>query len=131
MTIQLYGCIIKHQIKVICYYYVTEANKSPVRDFIDALEITTQRKFFFVKELLEEFGYRLPFPHAKYIGDSIFELRFQGREGAVRVLYFFFHQNKAIFINGFIKKSNKTPKNEIVVAIERRKLFLNKYKEGD
>lgn len=58
-----------------CFYYVTESGKSPVRDFVDSLDSSSQRKFFFVKSLLEEFGHRLPQPHAKYIGDEIFELR--------------------------------------------------------
>ncbi len=110
------------------YYYFTESNKSPVRDFVDALDDRSKRKFFFVKELLAEFGCRLPHPHAKYIGDDIFELRFQGQEGHGRVLYFFFHQNMAILTNGFIKKSNKTPKNEKETAIQRRKLFLENQK---
>ncbi|MEW6171372.1 MAG: type II toxin-antitoxin system RelE/ParE family toxin [Candidatus Omnitrophota bacterium] len=114
-----------------CYYYLTESNKSPIKDFIDSLDIATQKKFFFVKELLEEFGHKLPLPHAKYIGESIFELRIKAREGAIRILYFFFHQNKIIFTNGFIKKSNKTPKNEIVIARERRKVFLENQKGDD
>lgn len=114
--------------KVTCYYYLTESDKSPVRDFIDSLDIITKKKFFFVKELLEEFGHKLPYPHAKYIGDNIFELRFTGREGAIRILYFFFHQDKTIFTNGFIKKTNKTPKREIAIAIERRKIFIDKQK---
>ncbi|MFH0764624.1 MAG: type II toxin-antitoxin system RelE/ParE family toxin [Candidatus Omnitrophota bacterium] len=116
--------------KITAYYYLTESGKSPVKEFIDSLDFKSQRKFFFVKELLEEFGHKLPFPHAKYIGDSIFELRFKGHEGAVRVLYFFYHENKAIFTNGFVKKANKTPKNEINIAIERRANFLNRQK-GD
>jgi len=113
------------------YYYLTESGKSPVRGFIDSLDFKTQRKFFFVKELLEEFGHRLPFPHAKYIGSDIFELRFRGDEGNIRALYFFYRQDKVIFTNGFIKKSAKTPKNEIEIAIERRSRYLNKYKGDD
>ena len=112
--------------KVSCEYFVTESNRVPVREFIDSLDPKTQRKFFFVVQLLEEFGHKLPQPHAKYIGDEIFELRFKGREGAIRVLYFFFHQDKAIFTNGFIKKSDKTPKNEKEIAIQRRKFFLER-----
>lgn len=112
--------------KVACFYYYTESNKSPVKDFINSLDGRAQRKFFFVKSLLEEFGHRLPKPHAKCIGDEIFELRFIGMEGQVRVLYFFFHQNKAIFTNGFIKKTNRTPKKEKKLAIERKKLFLER-----
>ena len=109
---------------ITCYYYVTESNKSPVRDFIDSLDASSQRKFFFVKSLLEEFGHRLPQPHAKYVGDEIFELRFKGQEGHIRVLYFFFHKDKAILTNGFIKKTDKLPGKEKTLAIERRKAFL-------
>lgn len=112
--------------KITTYYYLTDSGKLPVKEFIDSLDFKSQRKFFFVKELLEEFGHRLPFPHAKYIGDSIFELRFKGHEGAIRALYFFYHEDRAIFTNGFIKKSQRMPKNEKHVAIERRSDFLSR-----
>lgn len=114
--------------KLACYYYVTESDRSPVREFIDSLDASSQRKFFFVKALLEEFGHRLPQPHAKYVGDEIFELRFKGREGDIRVLYFFFHKNEAIFTNGFIKKTGKLPAREKALAIERRQAFLERQK---
>ncbi|MEW6008244.1 MAG: type II toxin-antitoxin system RelE/ParE family toxin [Candidatus Omnitrophota bacterium] len=109
-----------------CFYFTTESGKAPVEEFIDSLDYSSQRKFFFKKGLLEEFGPRLPFPHAKYIGSEIYELRFEGKEGAIRVLYFFYYKNEVIFTNGFIKKSNKTPKGEKELAIERRKLFLER-----
>lgn len=70
------------------FYFTTESGKSPVEEFIDSLDYKTQRKFFFKKSLLEEFGQRLPYPHAKYIGDDIYELRFEGKAGTMRVLYF-------------------------------------------
>ena len=114
--------------KIACYYYSTESGKLPVKEFVDSLDFKTQRKFFFVKALLEEFGHKLPQPHAKYIGNDIFELRFKGQEGAVRVLYFFFHQNKAVFTNGFIKKSDKTPRNEKELAVQRKMDFLSRQK---
>ena len=114
--------------KISSYYYLTESNRSPVREFIDSLDFKTQRKFFFVRNLLEEFGHKLPAPHAKYIGDGIFELRFRGQEGHIRALYFFFQQDKAIFTNGFIKKSNRIPKRQRNLAIERRKSSLERQK---
>jgi phage-related protein len=106
------------------YYFRTETGRAPVREFIDSLDNKTQRKFFYVLALLEEFGHKLSLPHAKYIGDEVFELRFSGIEGSIRVLYFFFHQDKIIFTNGFIKKSNKLPQKEKLIAIERRREFL-------
>jgi phage-related protein len=110
--------------RVACYYFHTESNRSPVKEFIDSLDPRSQRKFFFKKELLETFGHRLPEPHAKYLGDGIFELRFKGLEGAIRILYFFYHQDKAIFTNGFVKKTAKLPASEKATARERRHMFL-------
>jgi hypothetical protein len=43
--------------KITAYYYSTESGKIPVKEFIDSLDFKSQRKFFFVKELLEEFGH--------------------------------------------------------------------------
>lgn len=106
------------------YYFLNDSGGSPVREFIDSLDPRSQRKFFFVKSLLEEFGQRLLFPHAKYIGDGIFELRFIGQEGSIRVLYFFFSREKVIFTNGFVKKTNKVPAKEKRLAMVRRKIFL-------
>jgi phage-related protein len=113
------------------YYFKTELGKVPVKEFIDSLDYKTQRKFFYIKTLLEEFGYRLPLPHARYIGEEIFELRFSGMEGSVRILYFFFHQEGIVFTNGFIKKSSRLSKKEKLIAIERRKAFLENEKEKE
>jgi len=117
--------------RIAAYYYLTDDGRSPVREFIDSLDFKTQRKFFFVRELLEEFGYRLPLPHADYIGNNIFELRFRGQEGRIRILYFFYHHDKAIFTNGFIKKSAKAPKNEIDIAIARKNHYLARIEETE
>ena len=104
-------------------YFRAGSGRVPAKEFIDSLDPRTQAKFFAVKELLESFGHKLPQPHAKYIGDKIFELRFHGVEGGIRVLYFFIHLNRVIFTNGFIKKTNKTPKNEKAFSIKIRKQF--------
>ena len=108
----------------IAYYFRTESGKAPVKEFVDLLDNRTQRKFFYMLALLEDFGHKLPLPHAKYIGDEIFELRFSGVEGSIRFFYFFFHQHRVIFTNGFIKKSNKLPHNEKLIAANRRREFF-------
>ena len=110
--------------QVSCYYFTTASGRSPVEEFIEKLEPGSQRKFFYVMGLLQSFGHRLPAPHAKYLGDDIFELRFSGQEGAVWVLYFFFHKDRAVFTNGFLKKTNKTPAREKMQAVERRRIYL-------
>ena len=110
-----------------CYYYNRANGKSPVREFIDSLDVKTRNKFFFKKSLLEKFGHKLPEPHASYLKDGIFELRFKGAEGHIRILYFFFCRKKIIFTNGFKKKTNRAPNKEIKLAKERMKDFLSRH----
>ncbi len=114
--------------KVTCLFFMTEAGRVPVKDFVEATDLRSQRKFFYVVELLEHFGMQLDLPHARYIGDDIFELRFESVEGAVRVLYFFFHRETAILTNAFVKKTDKTPFREKEVALERRKVYLERHR---
>lgn len=45
------------------------------------------------------------------------------------VLYFFYHDGKIILTNGFIKKTQKTPRSEIIKAKEYRADYLERYGE--
>ena len=111
-----------------CIFYETAEGKSPAENFIDSSDGDTQDKFVYKKELLEEFGPQLRYPHTDVLGDGIFELRFKGKEGQVRILFFFLCGKRIIFTQGFIKKTQKTPKKEIKIARQRRKDFLNRTK---
>ena len=135
LTIQPNSCILligqsRNVPQFTCFYYRKENGELPVRLFIDSLNFQTQRKFFFAVKLLEEFGPRLPQPHAKYTGEGIFELRFGGQEGAIRIFYFFYGQNQVILTNGFVKKSRKLPHREKGLAIERRRLFYDEHRKS-
>jgi len=111
----------------ICEYYVAANGSVPVKEFIDALDRRTRAKFWAKIELLEDFGNRLPAPHCKYIKDGIYEFRFIGIEGHIRILYFFFREKRIILTNGFIKKRNKLPISEIEKAISYKGDYLSRY----
>jgi len=133
LTIQLNGCIVK-EVRVgdyRCYYYALASGEKPVEEFISTLDAKSGDKFKFLKGLLEVGGHRLERPHSKYLGKSIFELRFKGIEGYIRILYFFLGQNAVVFTNGFIKRTGKAPKKEINLAIKRRKECLQSKPEEE
>ena len=71
-------------------------------------------------DLLKNNGPFLREPYSKSLEDEIFELRIKQENNITRVLYFFFIGNKAILTNGFIKKTQKTPKNVIETAKKYR-----------
>lgn len=82
--------------------------------------------------LLEEFGNDLRIPYSNSLGNGIFELRSILGNDITRILYFFIDGNSAVLTNGFTKKTQKTPKNEIDKAIRyRNDYYLNqKRKDG-
>jgi phage-related protein len=70
-------------------------------------------------EFLEEKGPALREPYSKSLEDGILK---QGSD-ITRVLYFFVVGRKVILTNGFVKKTQKTPKREI----ERAKRYRADY----
>ena len=77
-------------------------------------------KVFRNLELLEIKGNQLREPYSKHLEDGIFELRVKLEKNITRVLYFFVIGNKVILTNGFIKKTQKTPRSEIKLAKQYR-----------
>ena len=78
-------------------------------------------------QILQEKGNLLREPYSKHLDNGIFEIRGKVGTNITRVLYFFY-DNKIILTNGFVKKTNKTPVNEIKLAKMRRKVYLDRMK---
>ena len=95
----------------------------PIEDFLDKLPLKLRAKVLRDIELLSIYGSELREPYSKSLGNGIFELRTKQATNIVRSLYFFMFGKKIIITNIFIKKSEKTPSNEIKLAIERKKEY--------
>ena len=85
-----------------------------VEEFLDDLEEEARAKVSIMIDLLEEYGYELREPHTKKLTKQLFELRSRGKQ-EVRLL-FAYRSGKIFILTGFIKKSRKTPRLEIVKA---------------
>ena len=57
--------------------------------------------------------------------DGLFEIRVEVGSNIFRVFNFFDEGNLVILLNGFQKKSQKTPKNEIELAEKLKKEYFN------
>lgn len=87
--------------------------------FIQSLEKSTTAKVLRTIDLLESFGSKLGMPHSKKVAERLFELRVRGNQ-EVRIFYSF-HKNSAVLLSGFLKKSDKTPRKEIEIALQKLK----------
>ena len=105
-------------------FYQNQNGDSPVEEFLNSVDTKMQAKIVGMLELLQEKGTSLRETYSKNLGDGIFELRCKQGSNITRILYFFYYKGKIIVTNGFVKKSDKTPKNEIVLAKKRRDNFL-------
>lgn len=97
-------------------FYTTEDGKKPAKEFLLSLEPKMRAKMVKTIELLENNGPELRMPYSEYLGNGIFELRAKVGSYISRELYFFFCGQKAVLTNGFVKKTRRTPQNQLQTA---------------
>jgi len=101
-------------------YYQKENGNVPVLDFLLSLQPKMRAKAFSEIELLKKHGTTLTEPYVKPIKGSkykgIYELRIKFSTDISRIFYFYYRQNTFILLNGFVKKTDKTPELELEKA---------------
>ena len=80
--------------------------------------------FLHIAELIEEYGPKIGMPFTRSIGSGLFEIRAKGKEGIARVLYCCLAGKELVVLCAFVKKTQKTPKKELVLARKRMKEVL-------
>ncbi|PIP52265.1 type II toxin-antitoxin system RelE/ParE family toxin [Candidatus Roizmanbacteria bacterium CG06_land_8_20_14_3_00_34_14] len=107
-------------------YYSSPSGQIPVYDFIESLPEDAQSKIHNSFELLAEFGIRLGQPHAKKVtGTPLWELRILGKN-SLRFFYLAVAGQTFLMLHGFVKKSQKTPKQDLRLTLKRLKEWQNK-----
>ena len=87
-------------------------------DFFHSLDYEVRQKFNWTLKLISTVD-RVPVKYFNHIEDStgLFEIRVEFGSNIYRVFSFFDKGQLVILINGFQKKSQKTPKKEIEKAV--------------
>lgn len=77
-------------------------------------------KFIRISELIEVLGLeRVREPHVKHLEGSLWEIRIKGRDGISRALYVVARPRRVVVVRVFAKKTRKTPRREIELALKR------------
>lgn len=98
----------------------------PVAEFLDSLEPKMWAKVARNIDLLALHNINLREPLVKPVENGIFELRTQMGNNISRVFYFFFTGKKIVLTNGFIKKTQKTPRKYIDIAIAYKNDYIKR-----
>ena len=108
-------------------FYRKPNGKVPIEDFLYSLYPKLRAKAFSDIELLRTMGNELKEPYVKPIkgkkNKGLYELRIKFSTDIARVFYFTYYNNRYVLLNGFIKKTNETPKREI----ERARKYMEDY----
>ena len=74
--------------------------------------------------LIREHGLeRVRFPHVRHIDGPLWEIRLKGRSGIARGLYVTCVGKRVLVVRIFVKKTEKTPRSEIELALNRAERF--------
>ena len=94
-------------------------------DFFNTQKEAVKKKFNWTLQLIST-QERIPEKFFKHMtgSDGIFEVRVEVGSDIFRVLSFFDKGNLVVLVNGFQKKTQKTPKAEIKLAEKLKKEYL-------
>ena len=106
-------------------WQITTLSKAVDKE-LDALPKDLQAKFLHIAELLQDFGpQQLGEPYIKPIkvkNANLWEMRMRGKSGIARAIYVTASKRtQLIILHAFVKKTQKTPKHAINLALKRLK----------
>jgi phage-related protein len=98
-------------------FFRMEAGREPVRDWLKSLPSPEDRKRIGEDIKTVEFGWPIGMPVCRALGRGLYEVRSNlvGNRAA-RVLFYIDKKNRMVLLHGFIKKTQKTPDEDLELA---------------
>lgn len=105
--------------------WTVETLNDTVDHELEALPADMRARFVRVSNLIEVLGLeRVGHPHVRHLEGRLWEIRMKGEDGISRALYVTAVGKRVVVVRIFIKKTQKTPRREIEMALKRAKKVL-------
>ena len=98
-------------------FFRLDSDREPVREWLKDLSRENRKSIGEDIKTLQ-FGWPVGLPLARKMGDALWELRSDVSLGIARTFFTIF-ENRIVLLHGFVKKSQKTPPNELATAKRR------------
>jgi phage-related protein len=102
--------------RVPAIFYRTEAGGEPVREWLKGLPPADRKR---IGEDIKtvEFGWPVGMPVCRALGEGIYEVRTSLVQNRIaRVLFYIDKKSRMVLLHGFIKKTQKTPREDLDLA---------------
>lgn len=91
-----------------------------VEQELDALPSDMRARLERIVGLIESLGLeKVREPYVKHLQDRLWEMRMTGRDGISRAIYVTASEKRVVIVRAFIKKTQKTPRRELDLALKR------------
>jgi len=106
--------------------WTIETLNTTVDEEIEALPVDMRARLVRIAELIATVGLEnVREPHIKHLEGPLWEMRLKGKDGISRALYVTARKKRVVIVRVFIKKTEKTPRREIEIALTRAKEVEN------
>jgi phage-related protein len=106
-------------------FYRSTIKKCPVQEFLDSFSGKVAQKITWVLKIIEDLDI-VPEKYFKKLRSyDIWECRIDFSGNAYRILGFIHNGSTVVLTNGFMKKTQKTPKHEIDLALKYKNDYIN------
>jgi len=100
--------------------WTIEILNDAVRAELEALPADQIARFLRIGDLIQSLGLeRVREPHVKHLEGPLWEIRMKGRDGISRAVYVVAKPRRVVVVRVFSKKTQKTPRREIELALKR------------
>jgi phage-related protein len=100
-------------------YYVRPSGRSPIEDFILGLSTKDQGRFYDVFEGIQNQGLECPRVKFRQLSGKLWEMKFKGEGCQYRIAYVLVEREAMVWLHVFKKKTKKTPKDDLELAMKR------------
>jgi phage-related protein len=107
---------------LVMVFFRTPTGREPVRDWLKAMD-KDDRKVIGEDIKLVQFRWPLGMPLVRKLEADLWEVRSHLSNGRIARVLFTVRKTEMALLHGFIKKSQKTPSNELQIARERKNLW--------
>jgi phage-related protein len=111
----------QHQPIPVVFYKEEGSENEPVREWLYSLDKNC-RKIIGKDMRTVQIGWPLGMPLVRSLGDKLWEIRFHLPNNIARIIFKMI-QGEIVLLHGFIKKTQKTPLEDIHIAKKRAKKY--------
>src|SRR6266436_5677925 len=101
-------------------FFRSANGREPVREWLKSLS-PEDRKILGTDLRTLEFGWPVGMPLSRALGNGLWEVRSSLPQGRIARVIFCIHDQQAVLLHGFMKKSQTTPKLDIDLARRRKR----------